>query len=244
MTGLGRVHAPAISAASFLGVLSPLCMYGTVPVIAAFGRKGVPAHLLAAFMVSSVLLNPNLFVLGFVLGAHLALARLGLALLCGILAGVLVLRFFKKKPLFNFDKFAPRDKGKKTFFPDLFKAFRITAPYLLLGTTLTALFTRYVPPDAVAGVFGARRGLGVLFAASLSIPLYVCGGGVMPLLRAWLFVGMGYGDALAFMLAGPATKIMNLAAVKMILGAKNFILYLAYVLGFAMLVGLAVEFWR
>ena len=241
LSGVGVVgRGASVCVAAVLGVVSPLCMYGTIPVIAALGKKGVPQHLLAAFMISSVLLNPNLFLLGFVLGAHIALARLGLALLAGVLAGAGVL-VFRKSPLFSFERFDPKDKGKKRLLPDLLKAFRITAPYLLLGITITALFNRYIPPHWVSAMFGARQGIGVLFAASLSIPLYACGGGIIPLIRAWLFAGMGYGDALAFMIAGPATKITNLAAVKMILGAKNFVLYLAYAIGFAVAVGLIVE---
>ena len=236
-----RHRGLSLCVASLLGAASPICMFGTVPIIAAFGRKGVPQYLLAAFMISSVLLNPNLFLLSFVLGTHIAMARLFLVLLCGVLAGLLVLIFFKERQLFNFERFEPKDKVKKTYLRDLFKAFRITAPYLLLGVTLTALFNRYVPPQLVSGLFGGRRGLGVLFAASLSIPMYVCGGGVIPLIRAWLFAGMGTGDALTFMLAGPATKITNLSAVKMILGRKNFVLYLAYCIGFAVVVGLLWE---
>jgi len=214
-------------------------MYGTIPVIAALGHKKVPQHLLAAFMVSSVLLNPNLFLLSFALGVGVALARLLLAFICGSLAGVLVLVFFKQKALFDFSRFAPADKAKMPFLRDLLKAFRITTPYLLVGIVLTALLSRYMPPELIARMFGARRGLGVLFATSLSIPLYACGGGVIPLIRAWLFAGMGVGDALAFMIAGPATKITNLSAVKMILGAKHFLFYLAYCIIFAVVAGLA-----
>jgi len=241
--GAGRLGGfLSICITSVLGVVSPLCMYGTIPVIAAFSIKGVPQHILATFMVSSVLLNPNLFMLGFVLGTHIALARLGLALLCGILAGLMVLIFFKKGKIFRIDKFtAKAKKGKKYFFADLLKAFRITAPYFLLGIVITALFNRYIPPHWLSNLFGARRGVGVLFATSLSIPLYACGGGIIPLIRAWLFAGMSYGDALAFMIAGPATKITNLFAVKMILGNKNFMLYLVYVIGFAIAVGLFTE---
>jgi len=241
--GSGRLGAVlSICFASVLGVVSPLCMYGTIPVIAAFGRKGVPQYILVSFMISSVLLNPNLFMLGFVLGTYIAFARLGLALLCGVLAGLTVLIFFKKWQIFRIDCFSPKDKGKKQFYADLLKAFRITAPYLLLGIFITALFNRYIPPHWISNMFGARRGVGVLFATSLSIPLYACGGGIIPLIRAWLFAGMGYGDALAFMIAGPATKITNLFAVKMILGTKNFMLYLVYVIGFAVAVGLFIEF--
>lgn len=91
--------------AALLGAASPVCMYGTIPLIAVLGRKGVPQYLLAAFMVSSILINPNLFVFSFALGAPLAVARLALSLMAGISAGVLVKLFFKKRGLFNFDGF-------------------------------------------------------------------------------------------------------------------------------------------
>jgi len=243
LTALAAEKFWVICFAAFLGMVSPLCMFGTVPLIAALGQKGVPQHILAAFMVSSVLLNPNLWLVSFVLGLEIALARLALAFLCGVLAGWVVLYFFKHCSLFSFDRFEVkvRDK-KKAFLPDLVKAFRITAPYLLFGISLTALGERYIPPEWIAGIFGTRRGLGVLFATTLSVPLYVCGAGTIPLIRAWLVAGMGTGDALAFMIAGPATKINNLSAVKMILGARHFLLYLAFMVGFAILAGWGIGF--
>ncbi|MCL2441542.1 MAG: permease [Treponema sp.] len=238
----GRFWLLPLSAASILGIVSPLCMYGTVPTIAAFGKKGISQHLLSAFMVSSILLNPNILLLSFALGIPLALARLGLSFLSGVLAGVLVFFFFRNRKLFSLERFASQeDKPKKVFIYDLFKAFRITAPYLLIGITISALFDRYIPPDWVSAMFGAKRGLGVLFAATLSIPLYACGGGTIPLIKMWLHAGMGAGDAMAFMLAGPALKINNLSAVKMILGTKNFIVYIVYSIVFAFLAGLFIN---
>ena len=249
MTALasGSLWILPLSIAAFLGLVSPLCMYGTVPIIAALGKKGVPQHLLAAFMISSILLNPNIFFFTFALGVNVALVRLVLSFLSGILAGGIVLglgkRLFPNQTLFALDRFEePEAKQKKAFFFDLLKAFRITAPFLLFGITLAALFERYVPPDIIAGMFGARRGLGVLFATTVSIPLYICGGGTIPLIRAWMHAGMGTGDAMAFMLAGPTVKINNLSAVKMIFGGRHFLLYLAYNLGFAMLAGWTIEF--
>jgi uncharacterized membrane protein YraQ (UPF0718 family) len=159
-----------------------------------------------------------------------------------VTAGILVYLVFRSKQLFSFERFAPqKDKQKKTFFADLLKAFRITAPYLLVGITLTALFDRYIPPDWVSAMFGAKRGLGVLFAASLSVPLYACGGGTIPLINAWLHAGMGTGDAMTFMLAGPALKINNLSAVKMIFDTKRFFVYIVYCLLFAILAGLIIN---
>jgi uncharacterized membrane protein YraQ (UPF0718 family) len=96
---------------------------------------------------------------------------------------VAVLYGFKHRELFSFGKFDDVKKKRK-FLPDLLKAFRITAPYLLLGVTLTALGERYIPPEWIANMFGARRGLGVLFATTLSVPLNICGAGTIPLIRA------------------------------------------------------------
>lgn len=73
------------------------------------------------------------------------------------------------------------------------------------------------------------------------VPLYACGGGTIPLLQAWLWDGMSMGSASAFMITGPATKITNLGAVKIVLGMKRFVLYLVYVTVFSLLSGLIVN---
>ena len=78
-------------------------------------------------------------------------------------------------------------------------------------------------------------------AATTGVPLYACGGGTIPLLREWLAMGMSMGSASAFMITGPATKITNLGALKIVLGMKRFVLYLAFVMAFSLLTGLLVN---
>ena len=232
----------SIVAATILGIASPLCMYGTVPLIAALGRKHVVQSALVAFMISSILLNPNLFLMSFALGAPIAFLRLALCGLAGILAGLLAKILFRNKRIFDFDKFqADTERKEKTYFRDLAKAIRITGPYFLIGIVLTALFDRYVPKEWVASLFGSNRGLGVLLSVSLSVPLYACGGGMIPLMKAWMPAGMDLGSVAAFMIGGPATKITNLSAVKIILGTRNFLLYLGYSLLFAFISGLVIS---
>lgn len=235
----------AIIFAPFLGVASPVCMFGTVPLIVSLARKGVPQYILAAFMISSILLNPNLFLMSFALGADIALLRLALSLIAGMLAGLLARVFFNNRELFDLSCFS--DKGsfgskKKTFLQDIQKSISITGPYFLAGIALTALFDRYFPKEMIYTLFTFNRGLGVLLAASLGVPIYVCGGGTIPLILAWLQSGMSVGSAAAFMITGPATKLTNLSAVKIILGKRNFILYLIFNLAFAVLSGLFIDF--
>ena len=62
--------------ASALGILSPLCMYGTVPIVASIARSGMREDWIAAFMMSSILLNPQLLFYSFALGTELAVLRL------------------------------------------------------------------------------------------------------------------------------------------------------------------------
>ena len=90
-------------------------------------------------------------------------------------------------------------------------------------------------------LFGGNKAWGVLMAATVGVPLYACGGGTIPLLRQWLMDGMSCGSAAAFMLTGPATKITNLGAVKIVLGMRRFLLYLAFTVVFALITGLFVD---
>ncbi len=93
----------------------------------------------------------------------------------------------------------------------------------------------------MTAIFGGSEAWGVLMAATIGVPLYACGGGTIPLLKEWLWEGMSLGSAAAFMLTGPATKITNLGALKIVLGIRRFLLYIAYVMVFALLTGLTVN---
>ena len=77
--------------------------------------------------------------------------------------------------------------------------------------------------------------------AALGVPLYLCGGGTIPILVMWLASGMSPGAAVAFMLSGPATKINNLAALKAILGLKHFAYYLGFISVTALILGLSTH---
>lgn len=231
--------------AALIGAASPLCMYGT---IASFSEKGVRDDWLAAFMMSSVLLNPQL-ILYSALGKTILAIRIASCLLCGILAGLPVHCFFRKKPFFRFGGFrepSNRDIDPNPlirFLKNVWRNIRATGVYFLAGIILSAVFQRYVPADAFASLFGSdNRGFGVLMAATIGVLLYVCGGGTIPLLMAWLDSGMSTGAATAFMITGPATKITNIGAVKIVLGMKHFIAYLLFAVFFALLCGLTVNF--
>ncbi|WP_342759144.1 permease [Kineothrix sedimenti] len=242
-----RMGVLGIVPACLLGIASPLCMYGTIPIAASFSAKGMRDDWLAAFMMSSILLNPQLIIYSAALGTKALIVRISACFLCGIVAGLLVHVFCRETSFFNFSSIAEvksRDTDPNILLR-LLKNFgrnvKATWLYFLLGIVLSALFQRYVPTDAFVKLFGSNEGFGVLMAATIGVPLYMCGGGTIPLLQQWLYDGMSMGSAAAFMLTGPATKITNLGAVKIVLGIRQFIIYLLYVIIFAFITGLIIN---
>jgi len=235
--------------ASLIGIASPLCMYGTIPIAASFAEKGMEEDWLAAFMMSSILLNPQLLFYSAALGKAALIIRFVLCFLCGITAGLLVRFFFKGKNFFNFSSFAGQGESSRDtdpnpllrFLKNLARNFKATGPAFLIGITLSALFQQYVPAEAVAALFGKHHGFGLLMAATIGVPLYVCGGGTIPLLISWMESGMSLGAASAFMITGPAMKITNLGAVKIVLGFRNFALYIAFAIIFALCMGFLID---
>jgi uncharacterized membrane protein YraQ (UPF0718 family) len=233
--------------ASMLGVASPLCMYGTIPIAASFSKSGIRDEWLAAFMMSSILLNPQLIIYSAALGIKVLSIRILTCFLCGICAGVIIRILYKKKSFFTFASFnEPKNKDTDPnlfirFLKNLYRNIKATGGYFLVGVLLSALFQRYVPQDAVTFMFGGNEAWGVLMASTVGVPLYVCGGGTIPILKMWLANGMSLGSAAAFMITGPATKITNLGALKVVLGIRHFVYYWLYVILFSVLCGLLVN---
>ncbi|GHV64081.1 permease [Spirochaetia bacterium] len=234
--------------ASLLGIASPLCMYGTIPITASFANKGMEEDWIAAFMMGSILLNPQLLFYSAALGPAALIIRFVSCFVCGAVAGLCVRIFYKRKKFFTFTAFAGNESHDTDpnlairLLKNIGRNIKATAIYFLMGVALSALFQRYVPPDAMAALFGRNRGFGLLMAATIGVPLYVCGGGTIPLLMGWLQTGMSMGSAAAFMITGPATKITNLGAVKIVLGIKNFALYIAFTVVFALLSGFFIDY--
>lgn len=233
-----------------LGIASPLCMYGTIPIAASFAKKGMREDYIATFFMASILLNPQLIIYSMALGNVMVAIRIISTAFCSIVAGLLIYIFYKKKNknFFDFTKFDEPIRNKDTdnnllirYMKNVLRNIKATGPYFLIGIILSALFQIHVPEDMMVKIFGGNKAFGVLMAATIGVPLYVCGGGTIPLLRNWLSRGMSAGSATSFMITGPATKITNLGALKICLGMKNFVIYLAYTIVFSIFAGILVN---
>lgn len=244
--GCRRNPAIAIPVAALLGILSPLCTYGTVPVVLQLLRAGVPVAPLATFLSTSSLMNPQLLLLTWGgLGPRLALARVVTVFVFGLLVGGIthvLPRRFSVRPKLGEDEERPGKQRPaftfKGFAKNSARTVEYVGFYLVLGVLLGAVIEVVVPGRWVLAVFGGGGWYRILLAALLGVPLSACGGGVIPLVHGLMEQGMSSGAALAFLIAGPATRVPPLMALATILRPIFVIAYVVFLILYSVLAGL------
>ena len=235
---------PSIILATLLGVVSPLGSYAVIPIFATMLSTGVPIAPVMSFLITSPLINPFMFITTWgVLGPGLAMARLLSAIALGILCG-LIFHYLNKKNFFSeligsnpgesdnnrkkdfISKITRKSSGNKWLdaLKLMYGMAKYPGKYFLLAILLAAVVDTYVPASAIVMTLGASR-FSVLLAAAMSIPFYVCGGGAIPIIYGLMNMGMTKGAALAFFIAGPATRISPMVTVALLVKKKAFIIY-------------------
>jgi uncharacterized membrane protein YraQ (UPF0718 family) len=250
VSGINKMSAfISIPAATILGILSPLCTYGTVPIVIQLLADGVAPAALITFLAVSSLMNPQLFIITWGgLGAEIALARLASVFLFGILLGI-ILRIIpssfilKKEIAHGSHKDRHRRKknhihpGLKGFLKDFWNNLQYVGFYFLIGIILGAAIEHLVPGRYIIALFKPGQFLSIFIASALSVPLYACGGGAIPFIRSLINQGMSKASALAFLFVGPATRITPLMALASALRPIFLVCYVITLILYALLFG-------
>jgi len=242
-----RSHpAMAIPFSAVLGMASPLCTYGTVPVVLQLLQAGVPVAPLATFLSTSSLMNPQLLIITWGgLGPKITVARLvavfAFGLVFGALTHVLPVRFSMRPGIQQEHQQATKQRtpfSLKFFAKRSLKTLRFVGFYVAFGVILGSALEVLVPGRWIVAMFGTGGWLQILLAALLGVPLYACGGGVIPLVGALLEQGMSGGAALAFLVAGPATRIAPLMALATIARPRFVLFYVVLLVAYSVVAGL------
>ncbi len=114
-------------------------------------------------------------------------------------------------------------------------------PLFALFAGIGYLINRFIPSEWISALFGQNNVFAVPLAALLGLPLYVNGDSSVPLIQSLLASGVSPGAMLAFMITGPGTSAGVLAGLATILKRKAIGLYVAYLLGGAILLGYLYE---
>jgi len=114
---------------------------------------------------------------------------------------------------------------------------RLIVPWLLGGVFVAGIITTFVPQEVVTDWVGGNS-LFANFIASFSGGLmYFATLTEVPIIRAFMDLGMGKGPVLALLLAGPALSLPNMLVIRSIMGTKKTLTYVALVVVFATVTG-------
>lgn len=236
--------------AAIAGAISPITLFGIIPILYAFDIRTNRKFeaILVSFITSSILISPTIFIFTISLGLDIAIIRLLSSIFAGIIMG-LVVDIYRGKytPFLNLNIIASnniKNKPKTSYkskarelVMNFWGAFKKTSINLSIGI-LIAYIISYIIPDSLWELTFRNDNLAVPISAFLSIGLYQCGGGSIPILQGLMREGLSVGAAIAFMIVGPLTKITNLAALKSIMSLKKLIIYCVFLIVYVLIIGL------
>ncbi|MFC2016140.1 permease [Chloroflexota bacterium] len=114
---------------------------------------------------------------------------------------------------------------------------RLIVPWLLVGVFAAGIITTFVPQDAVTNWVGGNSLFANFIASFLGALMYFATLTEVPIVSAFMNLGMGKGPTLALLLAGPALSLPNMLVIRSIMGTKKTLTYIALVVAFATITG-------
>jgi hypothetical protein len=114
---------------------------------------------------------------------------------------------------------------------------RLIVPWLLVGVFAAGIITTFVPQDAVTNWVGGNSLFANFIASFLGAFMYFATLTEVPIVSAFMNLGMGKGPTLALLLAGPALSLPSMLVLRSIMGTKKMLTYVGLVVVFATITG-------
>lgn len=230
-----------VSRASLLGIPLPLCSCSVIPVAIELRRQGAGRGATAAFMVSTPETGVDSIMSSVaVLHPLLVVFRPIAAMVTAVATGLAIERFAPAEAAVDSAAGAGCSHhavseltgesrglvgGLRYAFDDLLG--EIT-PYLVPALLITAALGVFLEPAGLSEL-GVAPWLQRLIVLIAGIPVYVCATSATPVAAAMILAGLSPGAALVFLLAGPATNLVTISAVKQNLGGRAALWYVLVV---------------
>ena len=112
---------------------------------------------------------------------------------------------------------------------------------LVFGLIVAALITVVIPDGSLAQL-SDKPLLSIFLVLLVSVPMYVCATGSIPIAAALMLKGLTPGAALVMLMAGPAINIASILVVSKVLGKKSMIIYLISIIIGAVASALVIDY--
>jgi len=114
---------------------------------------------------------------------------------------------------------------------------RLILPWLLAGVFIAGILKVAIPESVVTDYVGGNSLLANFIASFLGALMYFATLTEVPIVRAFMDLGMGKGPALALLLAGPALSLPAMLVLRSIMGTKKMLTYVSLVMVMATFTG-------
>ncbi|TDM00124.1 MAG: heavy metal-associated domain-containing protein [Flavobacteriaceae bacterium] len=231
---VGKPGLKSILKAVFLGIPLPLCSCGVIPAGISFYQNGASKSATNAFLISTPQTGvDSIFATYALMGWPFAILRPFIALITGVFGGLFSLKFDPetKKETKNLvsnpkeESLSWGEKWKIVFRYGFLEMVEDIAKWLLIGLCLASLIELLIPSDFFTQYLG-NIWLELLVVLAISVPMYVCATGSIPIALTLLLKGISPGAAIVFLMAGPATNVATISVIQNVLGKKALYSYL------------------
>lgn len=244
----GRGFGPVFKAA-MIGVPLPLCSCGVLPAAVAMRRSGASRAASTSFLIATPQTGADSIAATWsLLGPAFAVIRPVAAFVTALVGGcavgaveksadapqACVVASLESRPSFGRRCLDALRYG----FVDLVSSI---GGWLVAGLVIAALITVYVPADFFAAL-GDRPFIAMLAVLVVSVPMYVCATGSIPIAMSLMLKGLSPGTAFVLLMAGPAANFASFTLISREMGRKAAIIYLAAITAGAMAFGLAIDY--
>lgn len=118
------------------------------------------------------------------------------------------------------------------------KFFRLITPWLLLGVFVAGMIKTLIPENLIRVWLGGNSPQSNLIASVFGALMYFATLTEVPIVKAFLDMGMGKGPALALLLAGPALSLPSMIVIARVMGWKKALTYVVLVVIMATTTGM------
>ena len=113
--------------------------------------------------------------------------------------------------------------------------------WLVIGLVVAAMITVLVPDEFFA-VFAGNTWLSILLVLVISVPMYICATGSIPIAVALMLKGLTPGAALVLLMAGPAVNMASILVIRQRMGMRTLVVYLVAIVMGAVLAGIGIDY--
>lgn len=225
---------------ALFGIPLPLCSCGVIPTAMSMRKEGASKGATVSFLISTPQTGvDSIAATASLLGGAFAVIRPVVAFITALCGGMIVGAADNGE---SDDTNAASNGKQEDNLPAGFAAkcleaikygfsdmIRDIGKNLVIGLVIAGAIAVLLPDDFFS-LLADKPMLNMLLVLLISVPMYLCATGSVPIAAALMLKGLTPGAALVLLMAGPATNMASIMVIGKVLGRRTLILYLATII--------------